>query len=142
MCSYSNDRTKIDMVAMKSLLASLPLPITSSLAFLEQARKIRPKLSLKDLDPNMVYEGPQEHLGVHNFHLEAIRRRCDHDCDCVLSFSEFQEVVKGRQASSSNNMKSETFYSLQLSEPERKQKPVMFNKNSGKDLVSKFDNEL
>ena len=110
LCTYSNERKKIDMVAMKNFLGSLPLPTTSSLAFLEQARKIQPNLNLADVDPNIVYGGPQEQLVVHDFHLEAIRRRCDHDGDRKLSFSEFHEVVKGIQAST--GVKSETFYSL------------------------------
>jgi hypothetical protein len=34
-------------------------------------------------------------MKVHEFHIEAIRRRCDHDCDNMLNFHEFKEILYG-----------------------------------------------
>ena len=100
------------MVAIQNFLGSLPLPTKSTLSFLEQARKTRANFSLADVDPDVVLQGPQKKVVVQNFHLEAIRRRCDHDGDHVLSLNEFLEVIKGVQGTQPA-VKSETFYSLQ-----------------------------
>lgn len=36
-------------------------------------------------------------MQVQDFHIEAIRRRCDHDCDGVLNIHEFREIIFGVQ---------------------------------------------
>ena len=77
--------------------------------FLDIARKRNKNLDPLDLEFDIFesLRGDQfVMMKVHEFHIEAIRRRCDHDCDNMLNFHEFSEILHGVKVPYSNEIKS------------------------------------
>jgi len=99
MCSYSEREGKVDMVAMKSFLETCKVPARGTLAFMDDLRDSGEPLAFNRIDAGGPLSKQEKlvHLQVKGYHLEAIRRRCDHDQDRMLSFDEFLEVVRGVQ---------------------------------------------
>ena len=73
------------------------VPKRSTLELLDRVRASLPK-GLLDLDCDLLELFEKDEyvpMVVQDLHLEAIQRRCDHDCDQKLSYSEFIEVIRG-----------------------------------------------
>ena len=89
ICAFSRDATRIDMVALKCFLQSLSLPNLSTLTILEKVKKCHQNFDHRTADLDMAYKGPVSKVTIKDEHLDAIRRRCDHDGDEMISFGEF-----------------------------------------------------
>ena len=93
ICAYSKDASKIDSTALKCFLQSHPVSNVSTLSVLEKAKKKQLNFDLSSIDLEQVHKGPKSKLLVKDYHLDAIRRRCDHDGDEKISFAEFREII-------------------------------------------------
>lgn len=94
----TKEQVSLDVSAIKNFLESSLVPKLSTMDFLDFARKRSQNLEPLSLDLDLFETLKSDQfimMKVHEFHIEAIRRRCDHDCDGMLNFHEFNEILYG-----------------------------------------------